>query len=99
RRGAAALPPEVARRGSGPLRLLARPPGPEDAGHTDAATLRERPPDRGVARSSPRRRAGPLPRTRLAPTARARRPPDGGLRRHDLRRARGVGGRRPPGAS
>ena len=41
-RGAAALPPEVARSGAGPVRRLARASGREDARRADGAPLRER---------------------------------------------------------
>src|SRR5262249_62049722 len=83
-RRAPLLPAEVARRGARPVRLLARPARPEDAGRADAEALRERACDRGLPRPPPAGREGALPRAADAPGPRDRRAADARLRRGGL---------------
>ena len=99
-RRAPLLPAEVARRGAGPVRQLARAARREDARGPHAQALRERARDRRIPRAPSARRARALPRPADASRPRDRRPPDARLRRDDLdpRRLRGGGRRASPGA-
>ena len=93
----APLPPEVARRGAGAVRLLARAARDQDARRADAAALRERDRGRGDARAALARRARPLPRPAAPSRPRDRGAPDAELRRDGLvprRVARGSGAHR-----
>ncbi len=78
------LPAEVAGRGAGPVRRLARPARDQDARPADAPALRERETDRRVPRGPRRGRARALPRAPVASGPRRRPHADARLRRHDL---------------
>ena len=92
--GAPGLPPEVARGGSGTVRLLARPPWSQDARRAHAPPLRERGGDRCHARPPSARGARALPRPAHAPGPRDRSSPDARLRRHGVVPPRQRGGSR-----
>src|SRR5204862_4988797 len=94
-RGTPLLPAEVARRGAGAVRLLARPPRAEDARAAHAAALRERAGGRRAPERAPARRESPLTGPPGPSGPRAGREADAGLRRNGLvpRRVGGGGGR------
>ena len=83
-RRAARLPPELARRDSGTVRLVARPARAEDARAPDAAALRERPRGRRVPRGPTGCRTRSVPGPGRSPRPRSRRPADERVRWNGL---------------